>query len=240
MARKSDERPPQLKIAADLRAKIMSGELEPGEKLPSTAELAKTYSAAPATAHNATKLLQAEGFVYGRAGKGVFVRDRRPFVVRTAAYFDPSERGVVYKLLNVAVVEAPKDVSAALGETRAVIRHRVMLRDEEPVEISWSYYPLTLAAGTPLAERGKIRGGAPAVLAAIGHPERGFSDRLSVRPPTTQEAQALELPEGIPVIRQFRVVYSDGARPVEVSILIKGGHLYELEYQQILPEQLET
>ena len=48
----------ELKIAADLRAKIMSGELEPGAKMPSTVELGQTYSAAPATAHNATKLLQ--------------------------------------------------------------------------------------------------------------------------------------------------------------------------------------
>ncbi|GAB3144183.1 GntR family transcriptional regulator [Microbispora hainanensis] len=235
MPRKSDERPPQLKIAADLRAKIMSGELEPGQKLPSTAELAETYGTAAATAHNATKLLQAEGFAYGQAGKGVFVRDRRPFVVRTAAYFDPAERGVTYRLLDVAEVDAPKHVAAELGEERAILRHRLMLRDEEPVEVSWSYYPHSLAADTALSRRGRIRGGAPAVLAELGHPEREFTDSVSVRPPTTGEAELLELPEGIPVIRQLRVVYSDEARPVEVSILIKGGHLYELRYQQTIP-----
>ncbi|MFC7387174.1 GntR family transcriptional regulator [Sphaerisporangium rhizosphaerae] len=237
MARKSDKRPPQLKIAADLRAKIMSGDLEPGAKLPSTAELAETYSAAPATAHNATKLLQAEGFAYGQAGKGVFVRDRRPFLVRTAAYFEPAERGVTYKLLDVAEVEAPKDVAAELGEDHAVLRHRLTLRDEEPVEVSWSYYPLSLVAGSALARRGRVPGGAPAVLAKLGHPEREFADRLSVRPPTVKEAEMLELPEGIPVFRRFRVVYSDDARPVEVSILIKGGHLYELMYRQTIPDQ---
>ncbi|GAA3801815.1 GntR family transcriptional regulator [Sphaerisporangium flaviroseum] len=235
MARKPDERPPQLKIAADLRAKIMSGELEPGQKLPSTAELAETYGTAAATAHNATKLLQAEGFAYGQAGKGVFVRDRHPFIVRTAAYFDPAERGVTYRLLDVAEVDAPKSVAAELGEPRAVLRHRLMLRDEEPVEVSWSYYPLSLVAGTALNRRGRIQGGAPAVLAELGHPEREFTDSVSVRPPTTEEAELLELPEGIPVIRQFRVVYSDNARPIEASILIKGGHLYELRYQQQIP-----
>ncbi|MFC4536916.1 GntR family transcriptional regulator [Sphaerisporangium dianthi] len=237
MARKSDKRPPQLKIAAGLRAKIMSGELEPGAKLPSTAELSETYSAAPATAHNATKLLQAEGFAYGQAGKGVFVRDRRPFVVRTAAYFDPAERGITYRLLDVAEVEAPKDVAAELGEDHAVLRHRLMLRDDEPVEVSWSYYPLSLVAGSALTRRGRVPGGAPAVLTELGHPEREFADRLSVRPPTVEEAEMLELPEGIPVFRQFRVVYSDDARPVEVSILIKGGHLYELMYRQTIPDR---
>ncbi|MEV6979824.1 GntR family transcriptional regulator [Sphaerisporangium sp. NPDC051017] len=239
MARKSDKRPPQLKIAADLRAKIMSGELEPGEKLPSTAELAEAYSAAPATAHNATKLLQGEGFVYGQAGKGVFVRDRRPFAVRSAAYFDPAEQGVVYKLLKVAEVQAPKDVAAALGEARTVLRYRLMLRDDEPVEVSWSYYPLSLVAGSALTRPGRIHGGAPAVLAQLGYPEREFTDHLSVRPPTTEEAETLELPEGIPVFRQFRVIYSDADRPIEASILIKGGHLYEVMYRQVIQPDRE-
>jgi hypothetical protein len=34
-------------------------------------------------------------------------------------------------------------------------------------------------------------------------------------------------------IRQFRIVHSDGLRPVEVSVLIKGGHRYELRYSDV-------
>ncbi|EHK88712.1 GntR family transcriptional regulator [Saccharomonospora azurea SZMC 14600] len=34
------------------------------------------------------------------------------------------------------------------------------------------------------------------------------------------------------MIRQLRVIYSDNERPVEASVLIKGGHLYELLYRQ--------
>ncbi|MEU7912523.1 UTRA domain-containing protein [Microbispora bryophytorum] len=59
------------------------------------------------------------------------------------------------------------------------------------------------------------------MLAELGHPEREFTDSVPVRPPITEEAELLQLPEGIPVIRQFRVVYSDEARPVEASILIR-------------------
>ncbi|MET8140411.1 hypothetical protein ABZU32_08900 [Sphaerisporangium sp. NPDC005288] len=44
-----------------------------------------------------------------------------------------------------------------------------MLCDEEPVEVSWSYYPHSLVAGTALSRCGRIRGGAPAVLADLGH-----------------------------------------------------------------------
>jgi GntR family transcriptional regulator len=227
-----DTRHPSHKVAADLRAQIMAGLLTAGAQLQSTAQLAELYNTAPTTIQNAVKMLKAEGFLTSRAGAGVYVREGHPFTVKAAAYFEPASRGVSYKILGVSEVEPPADVLAELGEDRAVCRERLMLREEVPVELSRSYYPLSLAAGTPLAGRGRIRGGAPAVLADLGFPEREWTDRISTRPPTTEEAELLHIPEGVPVFRQFRTVLSDDGRPVEVSVLIKPGHLYELLYRQ--------
>src|SRR5437867_3785016 len=41
-----------------------------------------------------------------------------------------------------------------------VTRRRVVLLDDQPVELADSYYPPSIAAGTALAEPTKIRGGA--------------------------------------------------------------------------------
>lgn len=229
---KQDTRHPAHRVAAELRAQIMAGLLAPREQLPSTAQLAEQYGVATATVQNAVRALKDEGFLTSRTGAGVYVREGHAFVVRAAAYFEPASRGVSYRILDVAEVEPPVDVAAALGEERAVCRCRVMLRGEVPVELSRSYYPASWAAGTPLAGRGKIRGGAPAVLNGLGYPQREWTDRISTRPPTTEELVTLHIPDGVPVFRQFRTVYSDGGRPVEVSVLIKPGHLYELEYRQ--------
>src|SRR5690606_34167207 len=100
---------------------------------------------------------------------------------------------------------------------------------------SWSYYPLSIVAGTPLTRRAKIRGGAPRVLADLGYPQRLFIDRVSARPPTTEEAEQLGIPQGVPVIRQLRVIYSDNKKPVEVSVVGKPGHRHELRYRQAIP-----
>ncbi|MEV0149149.1 MULTISPECIES: GntR family transcriptional regulator [unclassified Nonomuraea] len=232
MAKKRDERHPYLKLAAEIRAQIMAGNLTPGTQLPSTRQLMEQYSVPNATVQNAVALLKEEGFLLGQAGKGVFVRERQNFVVDVAAYFAPSPRGYSYRMLDVRAVEPPSDVAQALGEDRAILRHRLTLHDGDPVELTWSYYPASIAAGTPLAERGKILGGAPQALADLGYPQREFTDRVSTRPPTTEEAEGLEIPEGISVIRQFRTITSDDARPVEVSIIIKAGHVYELKYRQ--------
>jgi GntR family transcriptional regulator len=224
-----DGRPRHQQVAADLRAQIMSGELQPGRQLPSTPQLVERYGAANATIQRALGALKDEGFLTSRMGKGVYVRDHALFTVEVAAYIAPSERAYSYRLLEVAEVVPPADVAKILGD-RAVLRHRLLLHDSEPVELSWSYYPADLAIGTPLAEQKKIRGGAPRVLSDLGCPQTEYVDRITTRLPKTEELEALQLPYDVPVIRQFRVVRS-AERPVEVSVLIKGGHRFELEYR---------
>ena len=234
MAQRNDDRPRHEQIAADLREQIMAGELSPGTPLPSTHRLVERYSAANPTIQKALRSLKDEGFLYSHQGKGVYVRSRQPFLVEVSPYFTPSPEGYSYDVLEVAEVRPPRDAADALRlpeSGTAVIRRRLTRHRGEPVELDMSYYPAEIAAGTELADPRKIRGGAPRILADLGYPERYFTDRVSVRMPTTEEIGLLDLPN-VPVIRQFRVIYSDDDRPVEASVLIKGGHLYELLYRQ--------
>jgi GntR family transcriptional regulator len=166
------------------------------------------------------------------------VRDKQPFVVQVAASLAPAPKGYAYRLLDVTEVRPPIEVAEALNladHGTAILRQRLLLYDGDPVELFWSYYPAEIAAHSPLAGRTKIPGGAPQALATLGYPQRNFIDRLSARLPTTEELENLELPDDVPVICQFRIIYSDERRPVEASILVKGAHLYELLYHQTIP-----
>ncbi|MGC4772919.1 GntR family transcriptional regulator [Micromonospora sp. DT44] len=240
MTRGSDDRPRHEQIAADIRARIMSGELPSGSQLPSTAQLIDQYSVANATVQRALTSLKAEGYLHSRVGKGVYVRDRHPLVIAVDAYVPPAHGGYTYQLLDVTEVRPPADVARALGiadDEPAILRHRLLSYDGEPVEVSWSYYPVAIGRDTAIASRKKLVGGIPRALADLGHAQRDLVDRLSVRMPTTQEVEILALPPQVPVIRQFRVIRSVHGDPVEVSILIKGGHLHELTYhQEVQPE----
>lgn len=237
MSRARDLRPRHQQIAADLRDLIMRGDLSPGTQLPSTAQLVAQYGVANATIQHALKALKDEGFLDSRVGKGVYVRDRRPFVIDAAAYIAPAPDRFRYQLLTVDTVVPPADIIDGLrleAGTTAIVRTRILFHDDQPVELSASYYPTDIAAKSSLAEPVKIRGGAPEALADLGFPQRAFVDRISARPPTVEEAEMLDLPDGTPVIRQLRVVYSDNERPIEASVLIKGAHLYELLYHQVV------
>jgi GntR family transcriptional regulator len=233
--RARDIRPRHEQIAAELRDLIMRGELSPGTQLPSTAQLVARYGVANATIQHALKALKDEGFLDSRVGKGVYVRDRQLFVIDAAAYIAPAPGRFRYQLLSVDNIAPPADIVDGLqlapGAT-AIIRTRILFHDEQPVELSASYYPADIAANSSLAKAAKIRGGAPRALSDLGFPQRRFVDRISARPPTVEEAETLDLPDGTPVIRQLRVIYSDNERPVEASVLIKGAHLYELLYRQ--------
>lgn len=65
-------------VAARLRLAIASGELRPGDALPSVRQLAARLRINPATVVQAYRDLEAEGFVEMRQGAGTFVRDVRP------------------------------------------------------------------------------------------------------------------------------------------------------------------
>jgi GntR family transcriptional regulator len=244
-----DPRPRAEQIASDLRARIMSGDLAAGSKLPSTSALIKEYGTVNQTVQNALGMLKAEGYVEGHTGKGVFVRERAQQAIVPAHYMAPAGPDEPYpwiteaarrgqrgdaQLLEVAEVVPPVQVREAFGLAPgdvAVLRCRLMLLDDEPAELVKSYYPSGIARGTQLMDRRRIKGGSPRLLADLGYPGREFVDHVSTRPPTSEEYVRLQLPESVPVLRTFRVVYSDNRQPVEATVMVKAGHLYELQYR---------
>jgi putative hydrolase of HD superfamily len=72
----ADKRPAHVKIAASVRAAILTGEFEPGAQLPSTHELADFFGVARMTVQNAIRSLREEGWVDSRVGSGVYVREQ--------------------------------------------------------------------------------------------------------------------------------------------------------------------
>lgn len=227
---KRDGRPEHQKIAAYYRSLIMSGDLAPGEQLPPVARLMERHGVAVHTIQRALNVLRDEGFTETRRGIGVFVRERALVVTEATEYLALPNR-----LLDVGEVRPPADVAEVLGLERdatTVMRSRLLLSDDEPFELATSYYPLEIARGTDLASPGKIRGGAVSLLKQLGYNSAEFVDRVSVRLPTTQEFEVLELPDDIPVHRTFRAYYTAERVPFEVTVMIQGGHLYGLQYRQ--------
>lgn len=70
--------PAYLQVARDIREQIKSGQLKPGDKLPSFSALCEHYEVSGTVIRTAMILLKAEGVLDGRQGKGVYVTDVLP------------------------------------------------------------------------------------------------------------------------------------------------------------------
>ncbi|MFD6463791.1 GntR family transcriptional regulator [Streptomyces roseolus] len=70
-------------IADELRVRIMSGELRPGDRVPGEAALVERHKVSPPTVRQALAVLRAEGLIEAKHGVGTFVRTPRVKVRRT-------------------------------------------------------------------------------------------------------------------------------------------------------------
>lgn len=72
-----DSRPLYQQVKDSLRRMMLTGLLEPGEKLPSVRSLATQLAINPNTIQRAYSQLETEGYVYTVSGRGTFVCEVR-------------------------------------------------------------------------------------------------------------------------------------------------------------------
>ncbi|MFE2141075.1 GntR family transcriptional regulator, partial [Streptomyces sp. NPDC059456] len=70
--------PPYLRIVGEIRRRITAGELAPGDRVPSTRQVAREWDVASATAAKALTALRVEGLVETRPRTGTVVAARPP------------------------------------------------------------------------------------------------------------------------------------------------------------------
>lgn len=121
--------PPYLRIAAELRRRIVSRELAPGERLPSTRAVVREWGVAMATATKALSVLRAEGLVRAVPGVGTVVAERGPRLAAAGEGPALNRERIVRTAVGLADAEGLPSVSmrrvaTVLGtSTMALYRH---------------------------------------------------------------------------------------------------------------------
>ncbi|NGN69223.1 GntR family transcriptional regulator [Streptomyces sp. A7024] len=227
------------RIANDLRAQILAGDIAPGERIASENKLAEQYRTTRPTVRKGIALLKAEGLVVSTQGARAIVRPRpRVQMLSTGANFrDRLQSGKAnfnteietqgaspeQRILGVAEVPAPSEVAERLGipsGDAVLVRRRLFLVDGEPMQRCDGYYPADLFHGTAMESARRIPGGIAALVEAadgpIGERLARFIEDLDVRMPTPGEADELSIPPGVPLARVMRTAYVASGRAVEV------------------------
>ncbi|MFD7506050.1 GntR family transcriptional regulator [Streptomyces sp. NPDC059850] len=138
------------------------------------------------------------------------------------------------RIVGAGEVPASDVVARLLGLAEGeavVVRRRIILLDEQPCELTDSYYPARIAAGTALAGTAKIRGGAVSLLAELGYVGRRVQEDVAARMPTEEERELLRTGVDEPVLRLERVLLDGGERPIQVDLITMPAHRQRLRYE---------
>jgi GntR family transcriptional regulator len=179
--------PPSAQIANHYRDAILSGELSPGDRLPSINDLTDQWHVARATASAAMSRLQVEGAVYSTP-KGTFVSSDDRITMT------PGDR-----------IRGPRPRRVGRGEKIALNEAGIVLAPNYVAEL------LSLEPGEMVIRREEITSaellgplgpnGPAAVIATVtGRHVTHAQDHLEGREADTREAGALRIPVGSPIL----------------------------------------
>ncbi|MFG2284419.1 GntR family transcriptional regulator [Streptomyces asoensis] len=159
MAYKAPEGKGYADVAAHFRTLIKSGEITPGDTLPSVAEIREQFGVAAKTVSRALAVLKSEGLVSSRGALGTIV-EKTPIVItgadrlkrmeKNGLRYAPGETSSGHRVMRRSVYDP--EVCTALnlepGE-EAVIRIRVFRQDDKPTSVGVSVYPAHTVAAVP-------------------------------------------------------------------------------------------
>ncbi|MGW6574233.1 GntR family transcriptional regulator [Streptomyces sp. NPDC054945] len=244
------EQPPYLRIADVLRQRIAEHEWTVGDRLPSRAQIAEECGVGENVVRRAQELLISQGVLEGRTGSGTYVAEprRRVRVVRSSAREQPGGspfradmqalgRQGNWESRTEAKVPAPAEIAARLGIAVGELCVRTVyefLADGRPVQLSTSWEPYGLTAGTLVVlPEGGPHAGAGVVnrMAEIGITVSHAVEQPEPRQATAEEASLLGIQKAALVTHIRRTYYSDQGQPVETADIVVPVALCEIVYE---------
>lgn len=218
-----------------LKNEIKSGKYPIGELLPTEAELEKSFQVSRTTVRQAMGLLEKEGLVEIKQGRGTIVLDyktRQDLNKVTSVTESLRRRGYEVRTKSMDIDQIPaeellaKDLGTVQGSPVARVQ-RIQLADEKPVVVMKNYIPCDLV---------------PGIQQYIGHFSALYQfleeqyqieidaakDKITAKPADFTESEMLGVPIGTVLLCIHRVCFQNGRAVCvdDVSIL---GSQYELE-----------
>ncbi|WP_031467507.1 GntR family transcriptional regulator [Sciscionella sediminilitoris] len=234
-------------IVVDLRARIRSGELRVGDRLPPENDLSAEYNVSRMTLRKALADLRNEGLIVSVHGIGSTIADpQRPLrlhrlaggkvkgvkaVTRDDALADTASKDFKHTTTEVRFEPADRMVAEALGIEQGVevtVRVQVVRDEQSTVQLHTMYLPRTVTRRTALEKTDAGEGGVTARLTEAGHQPTKFRETVSSRMVTDTERGHFGGSVGL-VLAVERVAIAK--KPVQVSYLVMPANRFEVSYE---------
>jgi GntR family transcriptional regulator len=227
-------------IERELRKLIAKA--QPGDSLPSDAELCERFGVSRMTARQAVQRLAADGLLYRVSGRGTFVAQtpvhRR---INTLMSFteEMRRRGLKAssRVLDSGVRTGLDEEVLALRlppRSPVVAIRRLRLADDVPMAVEHVRLP-AVCAGVLNADL--EHNSLFVALEGIGRVPTRALGTLTAAPADADDAAALEVPEGTPLLVEQRTIHDQSDLPVEFtqSRYVGGRYLFDIELMRQQP-----
>ena len=213
---------------------LRRGEWLPGAAIPSETELAARFQVSQGTVRKAIDELASENLLVRRQGKGTFVATHQEPKAQYRFLRLAPDRGepvaASSRFLECRRARASAEVAARLGlHTGAPLIHvrRVLLFEEQPRVLDDIWLPAASFRNLSADLLGQYKGH----LYGLFESEFGVrmiraEEQLRAVAASAEEAEALRVPPGSPLLRVDRVSYTYGDRPIE----FRRGHCVTVDF----------
>lgn len=209
------------RIYEDLKHKILSGEIKPGDLLPIDADLEKTYGVSRSPVRQALEKLSGDGLILRGAGRRTCVADNiktYQWVPSTGfrELFEQSWDQMECRTFTVDMMSPPDAGRNFLqlkpGE-KALYMQRVRYFFGEPIMLTDSYLPSEYSLQF-FKELGDIAGLREVLFQQFGRSYKHVRESLAVRPIPSDAAYLLKVPAGTPMMEIDRFVIDERDMPL--------------------------
>lgn len=225
--------PIYITIVEDIKAKINSGIIKPGDMINSENSLCEEYNVSRMTVRKSLTVLATEGYIYSVPGKGNFVNE--PNQDKYILYFNEmnSIEGSVEdaQLIDVNIIKPTLRIIFNLQipeNKRVVLIRRLMLSEGNPIAYDIKYIPYY--RGMPIVEKEIHYSTFPEIVAkktslfAINK-----ELKIKVEKPTTEIIDNLQIDQHEPVMVIEQKLLDELNKPIGWGITYFVGEFFHLQ-----------
>ncbi|MFC4076384.1 GntR family transcriptional regulator [Salinithrix halophila] len=221
MIDKNSPLPIYAQLEEQIKERIESGNLKPGDGLPSEREYCERYGISRMTVRQAINNLVNDGYLRREKGKGTYVAEKKleqQLQGLTSFTEDMKARGMEPSstLLHFEIVPAPESIAQLLsvGQHEPVYRiRRIRLADGKPMALETSHIPANLVPGlTPDIVAGSLY---QYIEERLRYPIDHSNQVIESAAAGEMESRHLSIPAGCPILLIQRDTFLKDGTPIE-------------------------
>ena len=225
--------PVYLKIVEDIKKKVNSAELMPGDTVPPETALCKEYGVSRMTVRKGLAILANEGYIYSVPGKGSYVQ--KPEVNKYTLLYDEMNNPInsvdKARLLEVNIIMPDEKLADELQTTRnkhVIMIRRVFYTDGTPVAYDVKY--LLYTKGMPIVEK-EIEQATFQEMVSNGTPIFALKKKIiiSAQVPNAEIKRYLNIYDELALLVVEQKLYNNENKPIGIGVTSYRGDYIKLQ-----------